>query len=111
MQPGTSGVGRFDRPDLSAVPPERLMDCVIRPALDQDADAVSAVILRALRETNVADYTDAMIERISRSFGPHEVLQIIGKRKVFVATIEGRIVGTAGPAGGGGGPGFVRPAG
>jgi len=72
------------------------MDCVIRPALDQDADAVSAVILRALRETNVADYTDAIIERISRSFGPHEVLQIIGKRKVFVATIEGRIVGTAG---------------
>jgi hypothetical protein len=33
------------------------MKCTIRPALAGDAGAISAVILRALRETNARDYT------------------------------------------------------
>src|SRR5262249_45401008 len=71
------------------------MDCTIRPALEDDADEISAVILRALRETNAKDYADEIIERVERSFSPSAVRQLIGKRTVFVATIGSRVVGTA----------------
>jgi hypothetical protein len=72
------------------------MECTIRPAIDDDAADISAVILRALRETNAKDYTNEIIERIERSFSPDAVLQLIGKRTVLVATIGSRVVGTAG---------------
>ena len=71
------------------------MKCTIRPALEDDADKISAVILRALRETNAKDYASGIIERVERSFSPRAVLQLIGERTVFVATIDCRIVGTA----------------
>jgi N-acetylglutamate synthase-like GNAT family acetyltransferase len=71
------------------------MECAIRPALDDDADGISAVILRALRETNAKDYTDEIIERVERSFSPGAVRELIGKRTVLVATIDRRVVGTA----------------
>jgi GNAT superfamily N-acetyltransferase len=71
------------------------MECTIRPAREDEADEISAVILRALRETNAKDYTREIIERVERSFGPSAVLQLIGKRTVFVASVGGRIVGTA----------------
>ena len=71
------------------------MECSIRPALEDEADQISAVILRALRETNAKDYTDEIIERVERSFSPSAVLQLIGKRTVFVATVGNRVVGTA----------------
>jgi len=71
------------------------MQCTIRPALSDDADEISAVILRALRETNAKDYANEIIERIERNFSPSAVLQLIGKRTVFVATVGGRLVGTA----------------
>ncbi|QQO37898.1 GNAT family N-acetyltransferase [Bradyrhizobium diazoefficiens] len=71
------------------------MDCAIRPALDDDAADVSAVILRALRETNAKGYTDEIIERIERSFSPDAVRALIGKRTVFVAAVGSRVVATA----------------
>ena len=71
------------------------MECTIRPALENDADEISAVVLRALRETNAKDYTDEIIERVERSFSPSAVLQLIGKRTVFVATVGSRVTGTA----------------
>lgn len=71
------------------------MECTIRAAVDSDADEISAVILRALRETNAKDYAGEIIERIERSFGPPAVRQLIGKRTVCVATIGDRVVGTA----------------
>lgn len=71
------------------------MECTIRPALEDDADEISAVILRALRETNAKHYTDEIIERVERSFSPRAVRDLIGKRTVFVATIDSRVVGTA----------------
>ncbi|MBR0715924.1 GNAT family N-acetyltransferase [Bradyrhizobium liaoningense] len=71
------------------------MECTIRPALEHDADEISAVILRALRETNARDYTDEIIQRVERSFSPSAVLELIGKRTVLVATIDGRVAGTA----------------
>ncbi|MET4216924.1 GNAT superfamily N-acetyltransferase [Bradyrhizobium sp. LB7.2] len=71
------------------------MECTIRLAREDDAAAISAVILRALRETNAKDYTGETIERVERSFSPEVVLQLIGKRTVFVAAIGSRVVGTA----------------
>jgi GNAT superfamily N-acetyltransferase len=71
------------------------MECTIRPALEDDAGEISAVILHALHETNAKDYADEIIERVERSFSPRSVLQLIGKRTVLVATIESRVVGTA----------------
>ncbi len=71
------------------------MDCTIRPALDDDAADISAVILRALRETNAKDYSGEIIARVASSFSPRAVLQLIGKRTVFVATVGSRLVGTA----------------
>lgn len=71
------------------------MECTIRPALEDDAAHISAVIVRALRETNAKDYPNEVIERIVRGFSPDAVRQLIGQRTVFVATIRSRIVGTA----------------
>ena len=71
------------------------MECTIRPAREDDADEMSAVILRALRETNAKDYTVEIIERVERSFSPSAVLQLIGKRTVFVASVGSRVLGTA----------------
>ena len=71
------------------------MNCTIRPALDDDAADISAVILRALRETNAKDYTDEIIARVERSFSPTAVLQLIGQRTVLVATVGSRLVGIA----------------
>lgn len=71
------------------------MKCAIRPARAEDADEISAVILRALRETNAQDYASEIIARVEQSFSPDAVLQLIGKRTVFIATIDGRVVGTA----------------
>ncbi|MCK1477460.1 GNAT family N-acetyltransferase [Bradyrhizobium sp. 197] len=74
---------------------ERSVECTIRLAREDDAAAISAVILRALRETNSKDYTDEIIERVGRSFSREAVLQLIGTRTVFVAVIGSRVVGTA----------------
>lgn len=71
------------------------MDYTIRPALEDDADDISGVILRALRETNAKDYTAEIIARVERSFGPDAVRELIGKQTVFVATLGSRVVGTA----------------
>lgn len=71
------------------------MQCTIRPGREDDAIDISAVILRALRETNAKDYSDDIIERIGRSFSPDAVRELIGRRSVLVATVDSRVVGTA----------------
>ena len=71
------------------------MECEVRAARESDAGDISEVILWALRETNAKDYSADIIRRVEPSFRPAAVLQLMGKRKVFVATIASRIVGTA----------------
>jgi N-acetylglutamate synthase-like GNAT family acetyltransferase len=71
------------------------VECTIRHAREDDAHEISAVILSALRETNAKDYAREIIERIEHSFGPSSVVELIGKRTVFVAAIGSRVVGTA----------------
>jgi N-acetylglutamate synthase-like GNAT family acetyltransferase len=76
------------------------MESKIRPALEDDAEEISAVILHSLRETNAKDYTSEIIERVERSFSPAAVRQLMEKRTVFVAALGNRIVGTASLDGG-----------
>jgi len=71
------------------------MNITVRPAREDDANAISGVILQALRETNAKDYPDEIIERIGRSFSPEAVRELIAKRTVFVALDGNRVVGTA----------------
>jgi N-acetylglutamate synthase-like GNAT family acetyltransferase len=71
------------------------IDCNLRAARDGDAEAVSQVIVSALRETNAKDYPREVIERLEKNFSPAAVLDLMGKRKVFVATSGPRILGTA----------------
>ncbi|TXI07162.1 MAG: GNAT family N-acetyltransferase [Rhizobium sp.] len=71
------------------------MACEIRPALEADAESISAVILEALRETNARDYAPHVIARVAESFSPAGVRELLRGRTVFVAIDGGNIVGTA----------------
>ncbi|MFT4065920.1 GNAT family N-acetyltransferase [Paraburkholderia sp.] len=67
----------------------------IRAARTTDADCISHVIIRCLRETNAQDYPDEVIRRVGQNFSAAAVLALMARRTVFVATLEKRIVGTA----------------
>lgn len=67
----------------------------IRRATDKDAEAVSRVIIAALRETNARDYTPDIIARVEQSFSPPAMLEFFRRRQVFVAVIGETLVGTA----------------
>lgn len=71
------------------------MACEIRPAAKVDAEAISDVILAALREVNAKDYSPDIIDRVADSFSPAAVRKLLGSRTVFVAIDGGSIVGTA----------------
>jgi GNAT superfamily N-acetyltransferase len=71
------------------------LEYVIRPARREDAEGISRAIISALRETNAKDYSEAVIARVEASFSPRAVLDLLGRRTVFVALVENRIVGTA----------------
>ncbi|QND49727.1 GNAT family N-acetyltransferase [Rhizobium lusitanum] len=71
------------------------MACDVRPARESDADAISAVILSALRETNAKDYSQDIIARVAQSFSPVAVLKLLGSRTVLVAMKGEDVAGTA----------------
>jgi len=68
---------------------------LIRPSLPTDAEAISHVIVRALRETNAQDYSPEIISSVVANFSPERVAQLLAQREVLVATIAGETVGTA----------------
>jgi predicted N-acetyltransferase YhbS len=67
----------------------------IRAAVESDARAISQVIIAALRTTNAKDYSRAVIEQVEKSFSPSAVAALIGKRMVFVALDDQKVIGTA----------------
>jgi hypothetical protein len=72
------------------------MNCVVRFARDDDAEQASAVIERALRETNARDYSAENIKRIVGNFTPSAVRALIANHTAFfVAVVGERIAGTA----------------
>lgn len=67
----------------------------IRQAGTGDAEAISAVILRALRETNAADYTPEIISTVAAGFSPEAITRLMAGRRVLVAVYADDVVGTA----------------
>ena len=71
-----------------------LSGIALRPATADDAPAISAVALSAIRTTNARDYAPAAIDEICSNFTIDKVLERMQSRDVFVALSDGRIVGT-----------------
>ena len=72
------------------------MECLIRGAMQEDAAAISQVIVAALRGSNARDYSAEIIEAVEKGFSPGAVVRLIEVRQVFVAVVGGCVVGTAG---------------
>ena len=71
------------------------MTCEIRISQADDSDDLSRLIVAALRNTNGQDYSLETIERVEKSFSSSAVMDLMSRRKVFVATIDDKVVGTA----------------
>lgn len=67
----------------------------IRLATTGDAPAISALVIRTLRETNAKFYSAAMIEAVAANFSVEQVAARMEERIVLVATVAGVIAGTA----------------
>lgn len=67
----------------------------IRPAVIDDADAISRITLQALHQTNAADYTPAVIAAVAANFSPAAVAARMASRRVLVAVAQAGVVGTA----------------
>lgn len=70
------------------------MGLTIREARSDDAQAISQVIIAAVRESNGQDYPASVIESVVAHFTPGRVLELLEQRLVFVALLDGEIVGT-----------------
>lgn len=71
----------------------------IRQAREADADAISDVIVQALRLSNAADYPPQVIERVAANFDAAGVRALMASREMFVALDGARVVATASLAG------------
>jgi GNAT superfamily N-acetyltransferase len=67
----------------------------IRPATPADADAVSRVVVRSLRETDGKDYPPQVIEAVAARYTAKRVRELMASRRVLVAVRSGTLVGTA----------------
>ena len=72
-----------------------LGDLLIRTATASDAEAISKTVIQSLRETNAADYAPEVIDAVAANFSPAEVKSRFADRITLVATLSGRVVGTA----------------
>ncbi|VFB20218.1 GNAT family N-acetyltransferase [Pseudomonas fragi] len=71
------------------------MQYLIRRATPGDAQAISKVVIAALRESNARDYSPEVITRIGQNFCPAEILKLMQQRQMYVAVHEHLVVGTA----------------
>lgn len=66
----------------------------IRIASPCDAEAISSLIIRALRESNAKDYPPSVIARVQQGFDPEAILLMLVKRRVLVAENRQTVLGT-----------------
>jgi GNAT superfamily N-acetyltransferase len=71
------------------------MDCQVRLATNEDAAAISHVVIGALRESNARDYPPEVISQVEQSFSSEAILRLLAQRQVYVATIDHHVVATA----------------
>jgi GNAT superfamily N-acetyltransferase len=67
----------------------------IKCATEADAEGISRMVIRALRETNAKDYPPEVISALVSNFSPERVAGLIANRQVYVAIADGIIIGTA----------------
>jgi GNAT superfamily N-acetyltransferase len=70
-------------------------DVVVRPFRDEDAAAVSAVIARAMRESNARDYPRDRLEALIAYFTPEKLRVLSQERCCLVATKHDDVIATA----------------
>ena len=63
-------------------------------ATPADAPALGALVQRAIRTSNSADYEPAIIEAMCANFEPDKVLERMAVRDVFAAVHDDHIIGT-----------------
>lgn len=71
------------------------MECHIRRARRDDAEAISRIVIAALRESNARDYPAEVIAQVEQSFSPAAVCALLANRVVFVAACQGQLLATA----------------
>ena len=69
---------------------------VIRKFQKKDAQELSNLICKTLREINSKDYSKEIIDKMCVHFSPESIAEIANTREVFVALDGSSIVGTAG---------------
>ncbi len=67
----------------------------VRRAEAEDAEGISRAIVRAIQITNAADYPPHVIAAVVENFTPAHVLAHLASRQVFVAIVDGSVVGAA----------------
>ena len=71
------------------------MQYLIRRATPGDAQAISKVVIAALRESNARDYPPDVIAQVELNFCPASILKLMQQRQMYVAVHEQHVVGTA----------------
>ena len=71
------------------------MTIFIREARPEDALAISALIIAAIKETNAKDYPASFIEKLPENFSPEQITSRMLARKTYVSLKDGKITGTA----------------
>ncbi|PMZ95655.1 GNAT family N-acetyltransferase [Pseudomonas sp. FW305-17] len=71
------------------------MECHIRRAQRDDAQAISRIVIAALHESNSQDYPAEVITQVEQSFSPTAVSALLDSRVVFVAFNQSELLGTA----------------
>lgn len=71
------------------------MDAYIRLATVEDAQAISNVVISALRQSNTKDYPADVIARVEQNFSPLAIERLMVRRRMYVASVDQRVVATA----------------
>jgi GNAT superfamily N-acetyltransferase len=71
------------------------IECEIRPATAADAEGISRIVIRTLRETNARDYSPDIITALVSNYSPERITSLIANREAYVACLHGTIIGTA----------------
>jgi GNAT superfamily N-acetyltransferase len=66
----------------------------VRRFCPSDADTLSKIITRCLREVNSKDYPASLIEKMCTHFTPDTIRSLAEQREMYVAELDGETVGT-----------------
>jgi N-acetylglutamate synthase-like GNAT family acetyltransferase len=71
------------------------MTASIREARPEDAVAISALIISAIKETNAKDYPASFIDKLPENFSPEQIASRMLVRETYISVKDGKVTGTA----------------